>query len=347
MKNSVKSLLSIVLVFAVLFTAIPLCGVFGVEIPGAAKAEALSIGVLPNLGDERQSGNFIFEEERGYAILRGYIGFSWDTVVVPGEFDGLPVKIKYGSMSDEIFEKVIISQGVEEIGAHAFSRCKYLESIELSSTVKVIEGMPYDTPLKEIKVAESNADFASVDGVLFSKDMTKLICFPSHKLLKGYNVPDGVKLIGKLSFYQSRYIQTVALPDSVTEFEQGAFSGTGVKNVIIPDSIEKLGKNSLRSNGLTVYYEGTQAQWQAIEGVAEAFGEASPTVLFEQTQNLPQADTSVAEPVSSPSKADIFADKLAFSFKRLGNGFFMAYIFGVFSILAGAENIIYNIFGEL
>ena len=44
-----------------------------------------------------------------------------------------------------------------------------------------------------LDVEEGNESFASIDGVLFSKDKTKLICYPSKKNDESYKTPKGDK----------------------------------------------------------------------------------------------------------------------------------------------------------
>jgi hypothetical protein len=44
--------------------------------------------------------------------------------------------------------------------------------------------------LKEIRVAEDNPYFTSVDGVLFTKNMTTLVKYPAAKELTQYTIPD-------------------------------------------------------------------------------------------------------------------------------------------------------------
>lgn len=47
--------------------------------------------------------------------------------------------------------------------------------------------------MKKINVSEKNSYFRSVEGVLFSKDMSQLIYYPSNKKGDTYKIPDEVK----------------------------------------------------------------------------------------------------------------------------------------------------------
>lgn len=88
--------------------------------------------------------------------------------------------------------------------------CQYsFREIQLPSSIQKINGIflteygPDEAPIKRFKritVSEDNPYYADVDGVLFSKDMTRLICYPCGKTGHTYIVPDTVETIGKFAF---------------------------------------------------------------------------------------------------------------------------------------------------
>lgn len=90
--------------------------------------------------------------------------------------------------------------------------------------------------LSSIDVDESNRYYCSVDGVLFNKEMTRVILYPMGKEADSYTIPDGVQIIGELSLVDS-HIRNVFIPSSVTTIEHGAFSGSSISTVVIPNSI--------------------------------------------------------------------------------------------------------------
>ncbi len=81
---------------------------------------------------------------------------------------------------------IILSNSVVSIGNNAFSNCTSLKSITIPSSVLKIESTSFGscTNLMEINVDPSNPNYCSVDGVLYSKDKTELICVPSGKFAK-------------------------------------------------------------------------------------------------------------------------------------------------------------------
>jgi len=69
----------------------------------------------------------------------------------------------------------------------------------------------YAYSLKAIRVEEGNPAFCSVDGVLFSKDMTKLINYPCAKAGDSYHVPAAVTNLCCTSFASCQNLKSLYL----------------------------------------------------------------------------------------------------------------------------------------
>lgn len=71
--------------------------------------------------------------------------------------------------------------------------------------------------LTEILVAPGNTHYQSVDGILYSADGTELLGIPrSKEFPKGiYEIPEGIRFLGELSFSRNENVKTVILPDSL------------------------------------------------------------------------------------------------------------------------------------
>ncbi len=106
---------------------------------------------------------------------------------------------------------------VTELSAQAFSSMPACKKITLPSSLESIdENNPflYCEKLEEIAVDGECEGYTVSDGVLFSKDMTRLICYPQKKSGKSYTVPDGVLTIGIAALYATE-LEEIKLPDSV------------------------------------------------------------------------------------------------------------------------------------
>jgi hypothetical protein len=80
-------------------------------------------------------------------------------------------------------------------------------------------------------------------------------------------IPDSVTSIGIGAFLECISLTSVTIPDGVTSIGEDAFSGCGgLTRVIIPDRVTSIGERAFEecSRLSTVYYRGTEAQWQQI-----------------------------------------------------------------------------------
>lgn len=63
--------------------------------------------------------------------------------------------------------------------------------------------------LQSVKISRKNKKFMSRDGVIFSKDGTKLLYYPVGKKKTEYIVPDSVQAIGQYAFFHNKTLQKV------------------------------------------------------------------------------------------------------------------------------------------
>ncbi len=185
-------------------------------------------------------------------------------------------------MSCVNLRSITIGNGVTSIGSYAFQDCKSLTSIIIPDNVTSIGDYTFygctiltnatigkglisigmyaffSMGLTEIFVNEENSAYCSMGGVLFNKDRTSLIQYPTGKNEKSYVVPDGV-----------------------TSIEQAAFESCKLKSVSIPASVAFIGKYAFQwCKSLTsVYYQGDVPYAERTSYTYEGIYEHSPDVL--------------------------------------------------------------------
>ena len=123
--------------------------------------------------------------------------------------------------------KVQLSNGLIKIGDYAFGYCKSLAEITIPDSVTEIGGGAFSrcSSLVDITVSPDNKNCVSVDGVLFSKDMSILLAYPAGNNRSTYIVPDSVTEIGNSAFSGCTSLKELTIPDSVTEIGRSAFKG--------------------------------------------------------------------------------------------------------------------------
>ena len=212
----------------------------------------------------------------GRVKITGYNGGA-ETVVIPDTIDGKSVtsigrrafegctNLKSITIPNSVTEMgrrafsgcssligIAIPDSVTEIGKYAFDGCKSLTSITIPDGVTSIgDGAFYNcSSLTEIKVASENSNYVSVNGVLYNKDKTTIICYPAGKKGNNYKIPDGVTKVDSSAFIGCSSLTSITIPNGVTSIGDSAFEDcTSLKSITIPNSVTSIGESAF--NGCT------------------------------------------------------------------------------------------------
>ena len=190
----------------------------------------------PQIPDEpviASEGLKIEIEDDHAVVIR--IGTCTDTdIVIPSEYNGYPVtSIGYEAFYNcSSLTSITIPDSVTSIGSFAFDSCSSLTSIIIPDSVTIIDECVFAecTSLTSIDIPDGNENYISVDGVLFNKDKTELICYPAAKSGSTYTIPDSVTSIGECAFLDCRGLTSITIPDNITRIGAGAFFGTAYYN---------------------------------------------------------------------------------------------------------------------
>ena len=98
--------------------------------------------------------------------------------------------------------------------------------------------------LESLSVVEENPYYKTVDGVLFSKDGTVLLKYPSLREAKQYCVPEGVKRIASFAFHYCHSLCELQIADSVSVLEPNCICDCKLLHSLhLPDSMEHFPMN--------------------------------------------------------------------------------------------------------
>ena len=182
------------------------------------------------------------------------------------------VEVIGGSAFFECINLVSVKMsGVRLIERHAFWGCRSLRDITFPETLTRIEERAFAiTPLanielpknfsclgenifwmgriQNIKVHQDNPYFASFDGVLFDKNFTSLVLYPSGRTDYEYHIPESVIAIGPNAFFESN-LHRVHFPEGLQRIEYGAFMfNRNLAAIELPKSLVYLGPRAFEYN---------------------------------------------------------------------------------------------------
>lgn len=170
---------------------------------------------------------------------------------------------------------VTIPNSVKEIGKWAFHQCSKLANIHIPASVTSIgEGAftGYNYAVTSIEVDPANPAYTSVDGVIYTKDMSTIVAYPVANNQNSYTIVDGTTIIYGESFTSASNLYSVFIPNSVVQIGSCAFfSCKGLQSVDIPESVQKIGSQAFDycSNLTEVYMHSLvppQCNWYIFGG---------------------------------------------------------------------------------
>ena len=152
---------------------------------------------------------------------------------------------------------IVIPDGVTDIGSGAFERCDSLTSITIPDSVTSIGDRAF-------------YDCSSLTSVTIPDSVTSIgnSAFYDCSSLTSVTIPDSVTSIGNSAFYDCSSLTSVTIGDGVTFIGEGAFRYCeSLTSIAIPDSVTSIGERAFASCSSleTVYYTGSEAEWNEIE----------------------------------------------------------------------------------
>ena len=226
----------------------------------------LSTGITAFAVDFKVDGiyyDILSEEERTVEVTRynnWSPSYSGD-IIIPERIIYNSTTYKVVSIGDNAFRysddltSVSIPNSVTTIGSEAFYGSDGLTSVKIPNSVTSIGSRAFSEckGLIEINVDDNNKEYSSIDGVLYNKDVSELICYPCGMPLNSFSIPNSVTKIGNSAFSGCDGLTSVTIPNSVmTIGEYAFFSCTCLTSVTIGNNVTTIGGSAFsRCKSLT------------------------------------------------------------------------------------------------
>ena len=178
---------------------------------------------------------------------RAFSNTSLKEIVFPASMKTIPE----GILENTQVEKIVLSEGVEEIGDYAFANNKLLKSVVFPSTLKKIgrgafmnsnlESVTLPSGLEEIaEKAFFNNKLSAVTLPTYLKTLGDYAF--SNNNLKEVTLPSRLEVLGT-AFVDNSELSKITFSEGLKEITS-AFSGTSIKSVVLPKSLEKIGNGA-------------------------------------------------------------------------------------------------------
>jgi hypothetical protein len=148
-----------------------------------------------------------------------------DFRIAPSEDGKSAVITRYaGEKQTVIIPPCIDGMQITSIGDVAFAYCKSLTSVTIPLSVTSIGNSAFAecSSLTSIMVAAGNPNYSSEGGILYNKDKTVILAYPSAS--GNVIISEGVTSIGKRAFSWCKSLTSVTIPESVTSIGEEAFA---------------------------------------------------------------------------------------------------------------------------
>lgn len=196
---------------------------------GCKSTEIINYADITRCWKDAFSGLMLLEDKSLYkdgALILGHIFAGIDrtakSVIIPKEVEIIPEDYDFFGINELVLKS---TKSVDILKTHACSNA-LPETITITdktfTPVSIMSSRLRGLKVKRINITEENKYYCSVDGVVFTKDKTILIAYPS--LRKGhYDIPEGTLSVYPYSFSSSA-IESVSFPDSLDNIGDNAFS---------------------------------------------------------------------------------------------------------------------------
>lgn len=240
-----------------------------------------------------QNGTMVIPSEiDGYTVSALSETLSYTDPVVDLTIPGTIKKVPSVFDRSSKLQTVVLKDGVAELAAFAFENDTALSSVTLSNALTALGESAFEGCSALSALTLPNG-LETIGSQAFAKSG-----------LTSVTLPNSVRSVGREAFLECRQLKTAVLSSGMTEIPNGMFQrASSLTTVTIPASITSLGTNAFAdcSALTTVYYGGSEAQWQALlnnGGVNKELEQATVHCGTSTPESPEEDDEAIVTPVN-------------------------------------------------
>lgn len=138
---------------------------------------------------------------------------------------------------------VVIPDNVTELKSFAFGYCVNLREVNIGASVNKMDGYTFTgcNSLQAFTVSKDNDSYTAEGGILYAKDLTKLVRCPLALYADEMILSDDILVIESNAFQNCKNIKKFILPEGLKEIGSSAFDRCSIEEIFVPGSVEKIG----------------------------------------------------------------------------------------------------------
>lgn len=160
-------------------------------------------------------------------------GSNDSDITIADEYEGVPVTVinDFAGCNLESATIIHIGKNIETISEWAFSNNQKLTAYDID---------------------EENESYCTIDGAIFTKDMTKICFYPCNGKTE-FVIPDSVTVVAPRAFYKNENLESIKLSNSLEEIgEMAFFQCNKIENFDLPSTLKVIKKDAFtRCTALT------------------------------------------------------------------------------------------------
>ena len=136
-------------------------------------------------------------------------------------------------------EEIYISDATTDIGEASFGSIDSIKEINFGANITSLKAIAPKCPnLLRINVDLDNDNYCDKEGIVFSRDLTRLVAYPAGNTNVSYEIPTSVDTIIRSAFVGATNLQSIIFSDNITDIQERAFEKCySLKEISLPPKI--------------------------------------------------------------------------------------------------------------